>query len=78
MHKLQKRVLKLDVYGKEVELNFPTMGQVGKFEKEHKDLDEIDKMYKFLEMSGLNKDMIDEMYPEDVVQVMEMLVPKKK
>lgn len=77
--KIVKKELALDVYGKEYKLNFPTMKQLNEFQKksEGKDVQEIEMMFDFLDSLGLPKEVSENLYPDDISNIMEALVPKK-
>lgn len=76
MIEFSKRVLKVNLYGEVYELSFPTMKQAEAVSKNEGD--DLNKMYDLLKDLGLPKKVAEEMYPEDMQQLIETLMPAKK
>lgn len=79
--KFKKRQLKIDLYGKEVLLDFPTVGHAKKYEKElnKKDIEEFDVMGDFLADLGMEKEVLNGVETEHLKAIIDALIgPGKK
>lgn len=75
----KKSVLKLNVYGTEVELNFPTMKSLKEFNTvaTADGADELEETINFLDGLGLPRHISEELEPEHFQAVVEALSAKK-
>jgi len=86
----KKKVLELSLYGDVINMAFPTVSQYKIYEKKLKALDEkresgektektdTDIMESFLTDLGLPQDKMDEMYPDDLKELISVLSGSKK
>lgn len=77
--KFQKSELKIDIYGQEVTLSFPTIMQLKELDKKatKKGADEIGESISFLEKLGLPKHIAEELEPQHFKDIIEALTVKK-
>lgn len=75
-----KRVLKVKLYGEDVVLTYPTVRKYKEFQKkiESKEFNEFDLMVEFVVESGLKKDLIDEMEPSHLMEIIGALTGDNK
>jgi hypothetical protein len=77
----KKRLLEIDLYGEAITMSFPTVSQFKGYQKKLKEAGadgEVDTMLEFLCDLGLPKDKMDEMEPDHLKQVLEVLSGSKK
>lgn len=79
MIELVKTVLKVNVFGKEVELSEPSMKTLQEFQGKIGDdkVDDVNVMLDFLAKCGMEREISEELSPNHIAQIMEALVPKK-
>ena len=79
--KIQRRVLSLDVYGKEYELRMPSSKQrndfMGKLDTTDMNL-QYEMMCEYLALLGLPKEICYEIEDGDILDVLEVIHTKKK
>jgi hypothetical protein len=77
---LKKKVLKVDVYGVEENMNFPTVIErkdylIDLYDEKN---NEYDVSVKFFEMLGMSRESIDTLDLPDMQEIIEVLTSKKK
>lgn len=77
---LVKEVLKVNVYGREVVLNFPNRMQSKKLREKlaEKDVNHDSVLEDFIVDLGMPKDLIDEISDSDLLQIIKSLQPTEK
>lgn len=77
---LKRRVLKIDMYGEEISLNFPTVGQFKLYEEKlrSKKESEVSVMTEFLEELGLPSGKLEILEPGHLSEIISSLVGDKK
>lgn len=77
--KFVKSVLSFDVYGKSVEVRFPTVKEVRLFQEKMKDKgDELTNTIEYLSVLGLPKEVAENMEMDHLQQIIESLISQKK
>jgi len=74
----KKRVLKVKVYGEEIELTYPTVGQFKSFQKKLDGDVTLDDMIDFLEMLGMKKEITESLEPEHLNLIIQELTGSEK
>ncbi len=79
MLEFKKTVLKINLYGDSVEVRFPTVGEIKRFEESEKKSEaSIEVMVEFLDSLGLPKEKTNDMEIEHFTQIIEKLTNQKK
>jgi len=79
--KFERRSLKVNVYGEDYEITFPTVKQSQDYAKSVKDIDDSEatgKLLGFLDGLGLPKKVSEDMESEHLTQIVSALVPSQK
>lgn len=75
----KRRELEINLYGKLVKMSFPNVSQFKKYQDElGKSENEVEIMLNFLTELGLDRKDIDDMEPEHLRQIIEVISGSKK
>lgn len=76
--KFVKTEIKLDVYGQEATVRFPTMGELSALDTDQRKdgVDEVELLISFLDKLGLKRELSSTMEPDHIKQVMEVFKGK--
>lgn len=70
--KFQRRQLKMDVYGEEVVINYPTVKEFKTFTDQSKEENKgFDGLVNFLEKMGMRRDLAESLEPEHLNKIIE-------
>jgi len=73
----KKSVLKVNIYGEEVEINFPTLLEIKELSKKDNG-DDIEKTIEFLDSLGLKKEISNKMEMHHLQKIVEVISSQKK